>query len=75
MPTILQLLYSTKAGYGGGQPPTFDLGAGSTIDYTSDINNQPPFSTYADPYLRLQKPTLLSRGLGPFPKYLDNPPQ
>jgi hypothetical protein len=75
MSSLLLLLPTTKYGYGGARPPQFDLGRNSTIDNTSSLDNVPPFSSYADPYLRRQVPTQLSRGNKRLPHYLDNPPK
>ena len=75
MSSLLLLLPTSRFGWRGNKPPTFDLGPGSTIDDTSSINNMPPFNTYSDPYLRTLTPSNLSlRGVTP-PKYLDNPPK
>lgn len=75
MPSLFQLLPTSKFGFGGRKPANFDLGPGSTLDYTSSVDGNPLFTSYADPYLRTKTPTKLSRGLKRLPHYLDNPPQ
>lgn len=75
MPTLFDLIPTSNLGYKGGQPPYFDLGKNSTLHNLSSLDNEPPFSSYADPYLRTLTPTHLSPGtLNPV-KYLDNPPK
>jgi len=74
MSSLLLLLPTSKYGYKGLQPPTFDLGPSSTLDYQSSINNNPAFTSYQDAYLRTLTPTKLSLGGITPPKYLDNPP-
>ena len=75
MSSLLLLLPTSRYGFKGQRPPTFDLGATSTIDFQSSINNKPAFSSYADAYLRTKTPTKLSIGGVTPPKYLDNPPK
>lgn len=67
----------TKLGYApGGRPGNFELGANSTIHNVSSTRNRPPFSTYASPYLRSQRPVDPSFLFPEKPKkYLDNPPK
>jgi hypothetical protein len=73
--SLLNLLPSSKYGLGGKQPEQFDLGPGSTLDNESSLNNNPPFTTYKDAYLRGKMPTKQAPPAAQLKKYLDNPPQ
>ena len=74
MSSLLELLPTSRFGFGGKTPATFELGPNSTLHDMSSLNNTPSFGTYKDAYLRTKKPTNLGRP-GPIPKYLDNPPK
>lgn len=75
MSSLLDLLPTSRLGFNGKTPASFDLGPNSTLDNASSIDNIPAFSTYADPFLRTKTPTKLSLGGVTPAKYLDNPPK
>jgi len=75
MSSLLNLLPFSRFGFGGKKPDQFDLGPGSTIDNQSSLNNNPPFATYKDVYLRGKMPTKQAPPGTQLKKYLDNPPQ
>lgn len=75
MSSLLLLLPTSKYGYAGKKPASFDLGPGSTLDFQSSLNGNPSFGSYADAYLRTKQPTKLSLGGKTPARYLDNPPQ
>lgn len=75
MSSLLNLLPTTKYGFQGKTPPTFDLGPNSTLDNQSSLNGNPPFSSYSDAFLRKQQATKLAPSGQQLQKYLDNPPQ
>jgi len=73
--SLIDLLPTSKYGFGGKTPPKFDLGPASTLDYQSSINGNPAFSSYQDAYLRTKMPTKMTPPSTQLKKYLDNPPQ
>jgi hypothetical protein len=65
----------SKMAYPDGRPNNFELGAGSTLHFTSSTNGKPPFSSYASAYLRRQRPVNEKLTFPENPsKYLDNLP-
>jgi hypothetical protein len=75
MSTSLRDLKSKMGYFNGGRPDNFELGAGSTLHFTSSTNGKPPFASYKDAYLRRQRPVNPAYLFPENPvKYLDNPP-